>query len=221
MSRKKKPSEQICVTENPKKKWRLSSKIYFGLFLFLAVLSSFLFWSVKNTQAPEGENQMATATTLTSAIIAIMLAIFFGLLCFRNFIRSRSVSGGLFLTTAISTAVFLGASQFVGVMIPPAAAAFSADPAAANAGIDIIVILAQIGLFALWFGFLLYTIHVMVSPIKKVDHYLSKMIDGEELRRVRIGKSRQYKEIALKLKVLSKKHGELDSCQNEPPQVES
>ena len=145
----------------------------------------------------------AMATTLTAAIISLCLTIFFGLLCFIRFLRARSIAGGLFLTTAMSTAAFLGTSQFIGVLIPPTAAAFTAEPGAVAAGIDVIIILAQIGLFAVWFGFLLFTIHIHVSPIRRVNHYLEQILEGEQVKRIRLGRSRQYREIAQNLRELS------------------
>ncbi|MCL2755433.1 MAG: hypothetical protein FWE45_00045 [Firmicutes bacterium] len=182
-----------------KKKVSLATKIYFGLFIFSIVLCVFLFWAVRNAAAEEFEG-----TTLIAAIIALCLAIFFGLMSFVRYLRSRTVAGGIFLTTALSTGVFLGASRFIGVLIPPAAFAMAAEPGAETAGgFSLMVIFAQIGLFAAWFAFLMFTIHAQVSPIKKVDRCIEKILAGDEIKRVRIGKSKQYKELEQKLVRLS------------------
>jgi len=184
-----------------KQKMSFASKLYFGLFIFLAVLTAFLFWAV-STAKKEGGVDMAT--TLTGAIIACALTIFFGVMCFIRFLRSRTVAGGLFLTTAVSTAVFLGTSRFLGMIIGPIMA-FGGEPEAGAGGMGFVIMLAQIGLFALWFAFLMITIKIQVSPIRKVNSYLDKLMDDEKLRRVRIGKSKQYRELEQKLKELSRK----------------
>ena len=205
---------EVCKAEAPpqkkprkkkKEKKPITGKIYFGLFVFLTILSVFLFWSVKNSQ---GEQAIASmATTLTGAVITLCLALFFGLMAFIKFLRNRTVAGGLFLTTALSTGIFLGVSQFIGFLIPPAATmAFAYESGGAGAGgMDLMILLAQIGLFAIWFTFLMFTIKVYVSPVKRVNNYLGKIVDGEKIRRIKVGKSKQYKEIEEKLRELNKK----------------
>ena len=186
-----------------KQKMSFTAKLYFMMFTFAAVLSVFLFWSLRNMNGEE--HKANVATMLTAAIIALCLAIFFGLLGFIRFLRSRSVSGGLFITTALSTAVFLGASRLVGMLLAPVALARNIE-GGGNVGPEgIIVILAQVGLFAIWFAFLMFTIHVQVSPIKRVNHYLERILEGQEVRRPRIGKSRQFRELQNNLKEVSRK----------------
>lgn len=150
------------------------------------------------------DDLVGPATTFTAAVISLALAIFIGLICFVRFLRGKSVAGGLFITTATSTAVFLGTSQFIGVLIPPALAGgmMLGDETAMASGMGLMVLLAQIGLFALWFGFLLFTIKAYVRPVGKIDNYLKKILDGEELGRVRLGKSKQYREIAQTIREL-------------------
>jgi len=208
------------TTDKPKKEKKpISQKIYFGLFIILTVLAAFLFWATSSAMQggaidpdaiEEGAEVVAEggrdgALLLVSAIITLCLALFFGGICFVRWLRRKSVSGGLFLTTALSTAVFLGTSHFLGALLPPMAAAFAIDPAATGAGLGVVLIIAQIGLFAMWFGFLMLTIYVYVSPIKRVDKYLDRILDGERVRKVRIGKSKQYKSIECKLKQLSER----------------
>ena len=212
------------------KRGRLSTKIFFALFVILTLLSTFLFWATRYTinsvasdanQCTEsmdecGETIAQTAETATTgyapatlllivAIISLCFAILFATICFTRWIRRKSVSGGLFLTTAISTAIFLGTSHFLGALLPPVVGAFNVDPAATYAGSGVVLIIAQIGLFALWFGFLMLTIWLYVHPIKRVNKTLDKLIEGEKIRSVRIGKSKQYKEIEAKLQHIAEK----------------
>ena len=201
------------------KKSTIVGKIYFGIFVFATILTIFLFWAVRNDEGDVAS--VNKATTLIAAIISLCLAIFFGCLGFIRFLRGRSIAGGIFLTTALSTATFLGASRLVAAFMPTggAVAAFASnDPAATGAGFSIVVLLAQLGLFAVWFAFLLFAIKVQVSPIKKVDKYLSQIIAGEEIKhRIRIGKSKQYKELELKLRTLH--NIQRESLEKEPPQT--
>jgi len=114
----------------------------------------------------------------------------------------------LFLTTSIATAAFLGTSQLLPLLIPPAAAAFTASPEAANDGFQLIIVLAQIGLFALWFAFILFSIYFYVRPVRRIDKYLQKIVEGEHVRKVRIGKAKQYRVIEEKLEIISHENNE-------------
>ena len=185
-----------------KKKGSKISKLYFWLFVTLGIMSAFLFWSSRGDafiNDTKGIN-----ISFLAAIITTMLSIMFGAFTFVRFIRNRSIAGGLFLTVAISTAVFFGTSQVIGAIIPPTAAAFSGGSAdSVETTYGAIVGLAQIGLFALWFFFLLMAIYAQVSPVKKIDKTLAKIIDGERVLRVHIGKSKQYRCISEKLEAIS------------------
>jgi len=175
-------------------KMRFTTKLYFWLFVLLTILSVFLFWSQRGK---------AMTPHLIAGIIAVCMATFFGLICLVRFIRARSITGGLFLTTCISTGVFLGTSQMLPIIVPPTAAAFSASPDTTNNGFQLLVALAQVGLFAVWFGFLLFTIFLYVQPVKRIDRYLQRVINGDKIRRVRIGKAKQYKGIEEKIKLIA------------------
>jgi len=166
--------------------------LYFWFFIIFAIMSIFLFWT--------GRGGEIAPLTIVLGVASACFSVFFALVCFVRFIRSRSITGGLFLTTCISTGVFLGVSQFLPIIVPPTAAAFTMAPDATNNGLQLIVVLAQIGLFAVWFAFLLFTIFLYVQPVKRIDKYLLKIIEGEEFRRVKIGNARQYKEIEEKIK---------------------
>jgi len=195
-----------------KKRGNKLSVLFFWLFITLAIMAAFLLWSARgDTFFNKGTKQINTS--FLAAIISIGLSIMFGLFCFVRFIRNRSVVGGLFLSVAISTAIFMGTSQAIEIIIPPTAAAFANNADVTNAGFKAIIGLAQVGLFSLWFMFLLLTIYTQVSPVKKIDKTLAKIIDGDDVKRVRIGKSKQYRCISEKLETLStdvRKRNELE-----------
>jgi len=194
------------IEEKARRKGSVVSKIYFWLFVILAIMGVFLLWSARGQNFMDKEGGGGINSTYLAAMIAVLLAIMFGLFVFVRFIRSRSIAGGLFLTTAISTAVFLGGSQMVGAIIPPTAAAITNNPEAVNNTYTAVIGLAQVGLFALWFLFLLLTIYTQVHPVKKIDRVLAKIVEGEEVKRVDIGKSKQYKIISEKLELLAREH---------------
>ena len=193
-------SEAMEKIENEKPKTRVTTRIYFWLFILFAVLAMFMLW-LERGGGGEGEETISPIN-ITIAIAAICLSVFFAMIVFIRFIRRRSITGGLFLTTCISTAVFLGTSQLLPVVIAPAAIAFGAAPGAEEGGMLLIVALSQIGLFAVWFAFLLFTIYLYVKPVKRIDKYLGKIVEGENIRKVKIGHARQYKVIEEKLRFL-------------------
>ena len=195
-------SECAALESAAKKKGSKLSKLYFWLFVTLGIMAAFLFWSARG-EAFINEKEGVNISFL-AAIIATMLSIMFGMFVFIRFIRNRSIAGGLFLTVAISTAVFFGTSQVIGAIIPPTAGAMSGNSAdAANTSYGMIVGLAQVGLFAVWFFVLLMAIYAQVSPVKKIDKTLAKIIDGQGVKKVHIGKSKQFRCISEKLEALS------------------
>lgn len=190
-------SKALEVVEAQKPKTRFTTKLYFWAFVLFTVLSIFLFWSSRGQKF--GENKMLIVLAVTSIAMATMFAFF----CFIRFIRARSIVGGLFLTTCISTGVFLVTSQAIPAMLPRGVAAFSNAPEYSGTNMDLLVVLSQIGLFALWFAFLLFTIFLYVRPVKKIDKYLLKIINGDKIKRVKIGHARQYKAIEEKIRKIS------------------
>jgi hypothetical protein len=91
------------------------------------------------------------------------------------------------------------------IIIPPTASAFSNSPETTESGLRLLTGLAQVGLFALWFLFLLLTIYMHVRPVKRIDRYLQKIVDGECVKKIRIGKARQYRGIEEKIGEIYKK----------------
>ncbi|MDR0461739.1 MAG: hypothetical protein LBG88_00145 [Christensenellaceae bacterium] len=203
MFKKRKVREDVTYTdavnkiESGRLRTRFSTRVFFWMFILLMILSLFMFWFNR------GKN--VSAANLIVGIAAACMSVFFGLLCFVRFIRSRSITGGLFLSTAISTGVFLGVSQLIPIFVPPTAAAFTASPDLTNNGFQLLVALSQIGLFAVWFAFLLFTIYLYVKPVRRIDKYLGKIIDGEEIKKVSIGHARQYKAIEEKIETIAVK----------------
>ena len=181
----------------------------------MAVMAVFLFWGLGAIIEDNGDAAHIAART-TAGIVSLCLSIFFGLICFIRYLRSRTVNGSLFLTTALSMAVFLGASRFIGALIPEVAIAERvAAEGGGGGGPGMVILLAQVGLFTLWFAFLMLTIYIHVSPIRKVNRALEQILDGKEIKRLKIGKSRQYREIALNLKKLSREMKKLEKTEKE------
>lgn len=203
MFKRKKDDPEISYSEAMEKieasrpKTRITTRIYFWFFIVFMVLGLFMFWFNK------GNN--TSTINIIIGIVAICLSVLFGLLSLVRFIRARSITGGLFLTTCIATGVFLGVSQMLPVIVPPTAAAFSNAPEATNNGLQLMVALAQVGLFALWFVFLLFTIYLHVKPVKRIDKYLTKILEGDEIKKVKIGHAKQYKVIEEKLSYISRR----------------
>jgi len=208
--KKKEPETQItfsqaqAVIESAKPKTRFTTKLYFWIFILLTIFSVFLFWSASQNKLLKIKSPIGANANIAVGIIALVLAVFFALICFVRFIRSRSIAGGLFLTTCISTGVFLGTSQLLPIVVPSTAAAFTAAPDVTNNGLALMVGLAQVGLFAVWFAFLLFVIYLHVRPVKRIDKILQKIVDGEKVKHIRLGKARQYLSIAEKLTIISK-----------------
>jgi hypothetical protein len=188
-------SQAVARIDDTPPRTRFSTRLFFWSFIALMVLAIFIFWFNR------GDN--ISVINLVVGITASCLSVFFGIVVFIRFIRSRSITGGLFLTTAISTGVFLGVSQLIPIFIPPTAAAFVAAPDVTNNGFQLLIALSQIGLFAIWFLFLLFTIYLYVKPVRRIDKYLARIIDGDEIKKVKIGSARQYKSIAEKIELLS------------------
>ena len=198
MGRKKKCditySQAVDKLQTEKPKTRLSTRIYFWLFILFTVFSLFIFYLTRRIEDK--------TLYFIIAIVSVLMAAFFALIVFIRFIRSRSITGGLFLTTCISTGVFLGTSQVIPIVVPPTAAAFTSNPDVTNNGFQLLVALAQVGLFAIWFAFLLFTIYLYVQPVKRIDKYLGKIMEGDDIKKVKIGSASQYKVIEEKIKFL-------------------
>ena len=184
-------SQALEKIEAERSRTRFSTRLYFWLFIALMILALFMFY-LNRGKKPDTMN-------IIIGIVAVCMSIFFGLVVFVRFIRSRTITGGLFLTTYISTGVFLGASQLIPIIVPPTAAAFTSAPDLTNNGFQLLIALAQIGLFSIWFAFLLFTIHLYVKPVKRIDKYLTKIAEGDKIKKIRIGHAKQYKSIEEKI----------------------
>jgi hypothetical protein len=187
-------SEAYEKMQSEKPKTRLTTKVYFWFFVVFVVLAMFMFYLARRQENP---------AYLAIGTVGICMSVFFGLIVFVRYIRSRSITSGLFLTTCISSGVFLGVSQILPIVVPPTAAAFASQPDLTGNGLQLLVVLAQIGLFAVWFAFLLFTIYLYVKPVKRIDKYLKKIQDGEQIKRVKIGHAKQYKVIEERIRTIA------------------
>ena len=134
------------------------------------------------------------------------LALLFFLITLTRFLRNRSITSGLLITTTAATTVYFVANRFVETAVPRAASNLTiagvATTAEANSWFTPLFF-AQIGLFAVWFLIILFIIYVYVRPIKRIDQLLSQIIDAKEIKKLKLGKSRQYEAIANKLRILA------------------
>lgn len=135
------------------------------------------------------------------------LALLFFLIGLTRFLRNRSITSGLLITTTVATAVYFVGNSFLEEAVPRAMASLSiagVDGITANSnGWFTPLFFAQIGLFALWFLLILFIIYVYVRPIKRIDQLLGQIIDAKEIKRMKLGKGRQYQAIAEKLQILA------------------
>ncbi|MCM1404401.1 MAG: hypothetical protein NC133_02790 [Prevotella sp.] len=135
------------------------------------------------------------------------IALLFFLVALTRFLRNRSITSGLLIATTIATAVYFIGNRFIGVAIPRAMSNLSI---ASTDGVTQTgngwftpLFFAQIGLFVLWFLLILFIIYVYVRPIKRIDQLLGQIIDAKEIKKMKLGKGRQYQAIATKLQILA------------------
>lgn len=168
------------------------------ILLVIAAIAAIILFSVARQWPP----------LLWAGAGAAALALLFFLITLTRFLRNRSIVSGLFISTTAVTVIYFLGTRFVSTAIPLAFATVSAASAETtatgnNPGVFTPVILAQIGLFALWFLLLLFIIYVYVRPIKKIDFLLSEIIAAKEIKKLKLGKSAQYQQIADKLQILA------------------
>lgn len=132
-------------------------------------------------------------------------ALLFFLITLTRFLRNRSIASGLLITTTAATAVYFVANRFIETAVPRVAGNLTVAGVAATETNNWFTPLffAQIGLFALWFLIILFIIYVYVRPIKRIDQLLGQIIDAKEIKKLKLGKSRQYEAIASKLRILA------------------
>ena len=148
---------------------------------------------------------------LWAGLGAAVLALCALLMALTRFLRNRSIVSGLFLSTTAVTVIYFVGNQFVGSWLPMmgwsnatvAPAEAGAVTTTTNPGWFTPLIFAQIGLFVLWFLLILFIIYVYVRPIKKIDLLLGQIIDAQQIKKLRLGKGKQYRNIAAKLQILA------------------
>lgn len=135
-----------------------------------------------------------------------VISIFSFMIALTRFLRNRSIASGLLITLTAATALYFVGNRFVSTAIPRAMANLSiagVDGVVNSNGIFTPVFFAQIGLFALWFLTILFIIYVYVRPIKRIDQLLGQIIDAKQIKKMKLGKGRQYQAIAAKLQILA------------------
>lgn len=136
-----------------------------------------------------------------------VLALLFFLITLTRFLRNRSITSGLLITTTAATTIYFVANRFIESAVPRAMSNLSIaavdNIANSTNGWLTPLFFAQIGLFALWFLLILFIIYVYVRPIKQIDHLLGQIIDAKEIKKMKLGKGRQYQAIAAKLQILA------------------
>lgn len=137
---------------------------------------------------------------------AAILSLLTFLVALTRFLRNRSIASGLLITMTSATALYFVGNRFIGTLLPRAMSNLSI------AGVNTVnnsntfftpLFFAQIGLFALWFLMILFIINVYVRPIKRIDQLLGQIIDAKQIKKMKLGKGRQYQAIAAKLQILA------------------
>ena len=137
---------------------------------------------------------------------AAVISLFSFLIMLTRFLRNRSIASGLLITMTAATALYFVGNRFMNTALPRAMANLSV------AGVNTVnnsntwftpLFFAQIGLFALWFLTILFIIYVYVRPIKRIDQLLGQIIDAKQIKKMKLGKGRQYQAIAAKLQILA------------------
>ena len=128
------------------------------------------------------------------------------MLALTRFLRNRSIASGLLITLTAATALYFVGNRFINSAIPRAMTNLSVagiNTTTANNTWFTPLFFAQIGLFALWFLMILFIIYVYVRPIKRIDQLLGQIIDAKQIKKMKLGKGRQYQAIASKLQILA------------------
>ena len=134
------------------------------------------------------------------------LALLFFLITLTRFLRNRSITSGLLITTTAATIIYFIANRFIESAVPRAMGNLTVAGVTTTSNTNgwfTPLFFAQIGLFALWFLLILFIIYVYVRPIKRIDQLLGQIIDAKEIKKLKLGKSRQYEAIAAKLQILA------------------
>ena len=174
---------------------RKKSKVPFILFL-VAVVGAFLCFKFGQNYNPY---------FLWVGLGLASLALIFFLVGLTRFLRNRSITSGLLIATTTATIVYFIANRFAGSAIPRTMGNLTiagVETTTSNTWFTPLFF-AQIGLFALCFLLILFIIYVYVRPIKRIDYLLGQIIDAKEIKKMKLGKGRQYQSIAAKLQILA------------------
>ncbi|MBO4823369.1 MAG: hypothetical protein J5580_02265 [Clostridia bacterium] len=122
-----------------------------------------------------------------------------------RFLRNRSIASGLLITMTTATALYFVANRFINSAVPRTMTNLNVAGinATTNSTWFTPLFFAQIGLFAVWFLTILFIISVYVRPIKRIDQLLGQIIDAKQIKKMKLGKGKQYQAIAAKLQILA------------------
>ncbi len=144
---------------------------------------------------------------LWGGLAAAVISLLSFMVALTRFLRNRSIASGLLITLTAATALYFVGNRFINTAIPRAMASLNAAGVNTNTinnnTIFTPLFFAQIGLFALWFLIILFIISVYVRPIKRIDALLGQIIDAKQIKKMKLGKGKQYQAIAAKLQILA------------------
>ena len=175
---------------------RKTAKMPFIVFIITLIVSILCFSFGRNY------NPYFLWAGLVFAIISVLMF----MLTLTRFLRNRSIASGLLITMTAATALYFVANRFIQTAIPRTMTNLSIagiDNYANTSGWFTPLFFAQIGLFAVWFLIILFIIYVYVRPIKRIDQLLGQIIDAKQIKKMKLGKGKQYQAIAEKLQILA------------------
>jgi len=108
------------------------------------------------------------------------LAILFFMIALTRFLRNRSITSGLLITTTTATAIYFIANRFIETAVPRAIGnnltVAGVNTTTATNGWFTPLFFAQIGLFVIWFFIILFIIYVYVRQSKRLTTYSVKLL---------------------------------------------
>lgn len=143
---------------------------------------------------------------LWAGLVSAVIALLSFMIALTRFLRNRSIASGLLITMTTATALYFVGNRFIQTAIPRTMTNLSIagiDNYANVTGWFTPLFFAQIGLFAIWFLTILFIIYVYVRPIKRIDQLLGQIIDAKQIKKLKLGKGKQYQAIAAKLQILA------------------
>ena len=166
---------------------RKTAKIPFILFV-IALIAAVLCFSFGQNYNPY---------FLWGGLAAAVISLLSFMVALTRFLRNRSIASGLLITLTAATALYFVGNRFINTAIPRAMASLNA------AGVNTNTINNNTIFTPLWFLIILFIISVYVRPIKRIDALLGQIIDAKQIKKMKLGKGKQYQAIAAKLQILA------------------